>query len=132
VDALNAHAESAQAPVRITHFASWLCINLPHDLPLASLFFAHMRAKGVHIWEGRPAFLTLAHSDADLERVTRAFCETLGEMQAAGFLPAAEEQPPVPGARKGRDAAGRSAWFIPDPQRAGKYLQVRETVHGRG
>jgi glutamate-1-semialdehyde aminotransferase len=128
VDALNAHAEKVRAPVRITHFASWLCVNLPHDLPLANLFFAYMRAKGIHILEGRPVFLTLAHTEADLERVANAFRETLAEMQAADFLPGGEEQPPVPGARRGRDASGRSAWFVPDPVRAGKYLQVREAV----
>jgi len=126
VDALNAHAEKVRAPLRIAHFASWLTVSLPHDLPLASLFFAWMRLKGVHILEGRPVFLTTAHTEADLERVASAFRETLAEMQAAGFLPGGEEQPPVPGARKGRDASGKTAWFIPDPARAGKYLQVAE------
>ncbi|HET6493420.1 MAG TPA: aminotransferase class III-fold pyridoxal phosphate-dependent enzyme, partial [Burkholderiales bacterium] len=128
VETLNAHASRVRAPVRVTHFGSWFCINFPHDLPLASLFFAFMRAKGMHIWEGRPGFLTLAHTDADLERAVTAFKQSLAEMQEADFLPGGEEQPPVPGARKGRDASGRKAWFLPDPERAGKYLQVREEV----
>jgi acyl transferase domain-containing protein len=34
------------------------------------------------------------------------------------------QAPPVPGARLGRDAAGNEAWFVPDPNRPGKYLQV--------
>ena len=128
---MNAYAESLRAPVRITHFGSWFCFNFPHDLPLASLFFAYMRAKGMHIWEGRPCFLTLAHSDSDLERVITAFKETLSEMQAADFLPGGEEQPPMPGARKGRDPSGKEMWFVPDPQRNGKYLQINEeaTAH---
>jgi glutamate-1-semialdehyde aminotransferase len=128
VETLNAHASRVRAPLRVTHFGSWFCINFPHDLPLASLFFAFMRAKGMHIWEGRPGFLTLAHTDADLERAVTAFKQSLAEMQEADFLPGGEEQPPVPGARKGRDASGRKAWFLPDPERAGKYLQVREEV----
>jgi acyl transferase domain-containing protein len=33
--------------------------------------------------------------------------------------------PPVPGARLGRDAQGNPGWFVPDPNRPGKYLQVR-------
>jgi acyl transferase domain-containing protein len=131
VEMLNAHAEKVRAPVRVTHFGSCFCFNFPHDLPLASLFFAYMRAKGMHIWEGRPGFLTLAHSDADVERVITAFKETLAEMQAADFLPGAEEQPPVPGARKGRDPSGKKAWFVPDPERPGKYLQVREEASAR-
>jgi glutamate-1-semialdehyde aminotransferase len=140
VEALRARAERRQAPVRITHFASWFCFNVPHDLPAGSLFFAYMRLKGVHIWEGRPGFLTTAHTPADVERVVAAFDETLAEMQAAGFLPAPEvgptapaEAPPVAGARLGRDAAGNAAWFVPDPDRPGKYLQVskvEEVVRG--
>lgn len=128
VETLNAHASRLRAPVRVTHFGSWFCINFPHDLPLASLFFAFMRAKGMHIWEGRPGFLTLAHSDADMERAVTAFKQSLVDMQEADFLPGGEEQPPVPGARKGRDPSGRKAWFVPDPERDGKYLQVREEV----
>ena len=62
-------------------------------------------------------------------------------MQAVGFLP----QPPVtsnghkngtgaaspsrnrlpqPGARLGRDPEGNPAWYVPDLERPGKYLQV--------
>jgi hypothetical protein len=35
-----------------------------------------------------------------------------------------EDRPPQPGAKLGRDRQGNPAWFIPDPDRAGKYLQV--------
>jgi hypothetical protein len=50
-------------------------------------------------------------------------------MQAAEFLPGRAEQPPVPGARKGRTSTGMNAWFVPDPERPGKYLQVAEGTH---
>jgi acyl transferase domain-containing protein len=39
--------------------------------------------------------------------------------------PRSTTTPPVPGARLGRDAQGRPAWFVPDPNRPGKYLQVK-------
>ena len=74
------------------------------------VFFASMREKGVHIWEGRPCFLTLAHSEADLEHVATAFRNTIQEMQSNDFLPGR-----AAGARKGRDASGKEAWFVPDP-----------------
>jgi hypothetical protein len=128
VERLNWLAQEAGAPLRVKHFASWFMFELPRELQFASLFFAFMRAKGVHIWEGRPGFLTLAHSDADLDRIATAFAETLAEMQAATFLPTLKEVAPVHGARKGRDASGKPAWFVPDPDRPGKYLQVRGTV----
>ena len=124
VKRLNDIAEEVQAPVRLRHFASWFMFELPHDAPLATLFFAYMRRHGVHIWEGRPGFLTLAHSDGDLDRVAEAFSRSVEEMQLAGFLPRGGETPPIAGARLGRDAQGNKAWFVPDPDRPGKFLQL--------
>ncbi len=109
------------APVQVNHFSSWFVVSFPHDLPLAPVYFTLMREKGIHTWEGRPCFLTLAHTDADLDRVVAAFRETLAEMQAADFLPKRTDAP-----RKGRDAQGRDAWFVPDPDRPGKFLQVED------
>jgi acyl transferase domain-containing protein len=131
VETMNAHAERVGAPVRLTHFSSWFCFNFPHDVPHASLFYAYMRHKGIHIWEGRAGFITTAHTDEDLDRVVAAFKETIAEMQEADFLPGAAAEPPVPGARLGKDAAGKPAWFVPDPERPGKYLQVGEPVETR-
>jgi glutamate-1-semialdehyde aminotransferase len=119
---LEAHAQSVGAPIRIAHFSSWLYINFPSDVPHAGLFHAMMRDRGVHVWEGRCWFLTTVHTDADLELVFDAFRDTIAEMQAADLLPGAE--PPLAEALRGHDAEGREAWFMPDPTRPGKYLQV--------
>ncbi len=35
-------------------------------------------------------------------------------------------EPPVPGAKLGRDPDGKPAWYVSDPDRPGKYLQVAE------
>jgi glutamate-1-semialdehyde aminotransferase len=125
VKRLNGIAEEAQASVHLRHFASWFMFELPNDAPLATLFFAYMRHHGVHIWEGRPGFLTLAHSDGDLDRVAEAFSRSLEEMQRAGLLQRVGEPPPIAGARLGRDAQGKKAWFVPDPDRPGKFLQIK-------
>ena len=87
-----------------------------------------MRSKGVHIWEGRPGFITTAHTDADLARVVDAFTESLAEMQQAGFLPAARESagPPVPGARRGKRPDGREALV---PARSGPPGQIPRGEH---
>src|SRR5262249_39363306 len=84
---LNKRAADLNAPVRVTNFSSWFCFTFPSDVAHAGLFFALMRDKGIHIWEGRPGFLTTAHSTDDLNRVVEAFTAALAEMQAAGFLP---------------------------------------------
>jgi glutamate-1-semialdehyde aminotransferase len=128
---LDAHARSVGAPVRITHFSSWLNVMFPGDVPYAGLFFAMMRDRGVHVWEGRSLFLTTAHTDADLELVFEAFRGSIAELQAADLLPGSDE-PPVPGARLGHDADGREAWFLPDPDRPGGYLRVAEPVTADG
>lgn len=131
VETLTGVAADLSAPVRITHFSSWFCLNFSPELPFASLFYAYLRAHGIHLWEGRCGFITTAHTDADLERVVDAFRASIVEMQAGNFLPGGEEQPPMAGARKGRDPSGRKAWFVPDPDRPGKYLQVREEASAR-
>ncbi len=87
VDRLKDVVAEVGAPVQINHFSSWFVVSFPHDLPLAPVYYTLMREKGVHTWEGRPCFLTLAHSDADLDHVAAALRETLLQMQAADFLP---------------------------------------------
>jgi hypothetical protein len=88
--------------------------------------------------------LTTAHSEADLAFVMAAFKESIAEMQSAGFLSAPSievtncdrhngaevtnnslrNRPPQPDAKLGRDPEGNPAWYIPDTERPGKYLQV--------
>jgi amino acid adenylation domain-containing protein len=137
---LNQHFESVQAPIRINHFGALFSIAYPHELTWGGLLFYLLREKGVHVWEHRPCFLTLAHSNEDIEFVIQAFKNSVAEMQAAGFLPKPtsassllkeptggieRNRPPQADARLGRDPQGNPAWFIPDPERAGKYLQVQ-------
>jgi len=129
---LKQHFEQVQAPIKIAHFSSFFYVTYPHDIPYGGLLFHLLREKGVHIWEHRPCFFTLAHSDADIAFVTEAFKQSVAEMQMAGFLPqpvgathqTSRNRPPQPGARLGRDPEGNPAWYVPDPERPGKYLQV--------
>ena len=139
------HLERVQAPIQINHFSSFFYVTYPHELPYAGLLFYLLREKGVHIWEYRPCFFTLAHSDSDIELVTQAFKDAVAELQAAGFLPGGNpgpieasdpalalafdrNSPPKLGARLGRDPQGNPAWYLPDPDRAGRYLQVEGVV----
>jgi glutamate-1-semialdehyde aminotransferase len=137
VESLHNAARELGAPLQIAHFSSWFCLRLPPELPLASLFYAALRMRGIHAWEGRPCFLTTAHSDDDLQQIVQAVRDALAEMQQAGFLPAGPagpaakparpagtDVPAVAGARRGRGPDGREAWFVPDPARPGKYLQI--------
>ena len=74
-------------PSRIYHFASWFYFTFPNDVRLGTLLYYAMRAKGIHIQEGYPCFLTTAHTAADIETIERVFRETVIEMQEATALP---------------------------------------------
>lgn len=140
---LEQHAKAVNAPVDIRSFSSWFFIDVDARLPCRGLLEARLRAGGVHVIEGEPCFLTTAHSDADLAQVSKVFQEALAEMHAAGFFPDAAQAvaqekpakartpagatmgaPPAPGARLGRRPDGQPGWFVPDPDRPGRYREL--------
>jgi glutamate-1-semialdehyde aminotransferase len=141
---LNQYFAQVGAPIKIAHFSSFFYIKYPSEVPYGSLLYYLLREKGIHIWEYRPCFFSLAHTDEDINRVTQAFKESVAEMQMAGFLPSFasassngsinptsygkssvdRNSPPQPGAKLGKDPTGNPAWYVPDPDRPGKYLQV--------
>lgn len=134
---LNAIFAQAGAPYQVNNFGSLFKITYDHELPFGELLFYWLRSKGVHLWDHRPCFLTLAHTDADIEFIISVVKQSVAEMQANGFLagaakgemlvdsPAAgSNQAPVEGAMLGRDPQGNPAWFVQDPNRPGKFLQV--------
>lgn len=137
VAAMQDVARELRAPVTMEHFGSIMHLKAtdPRD-PLNTFLWHFLRDEGVHLLEGFPTYLTLAHSDDDLAAVVAAFRRACQRMFAAGFwaspaaapgiAPAAERfaTPPVPGARLGRAADGSAAWFIEDPASPGRYVQV--------
>jgi len=86
VEQINSFFQLRQASFHLESFSSIFYFSVPADEPLGSLFYYHLRLKGVHVLEGFPCFLTTAHSQADLEQIILAFQETVVEMQADGVL----------------------------------------------
>lgn len=132
-DELNAFCREVGAPVEIRYFASLWRTTFLEDHPWQDLLFAMMRTRGVHILDNFPCYGTTALTDEDIAIIKRAFKESIVELQDATFLPrkkqaavpeASQSKPPVPGARLGRDEAGNPAWFVPHPDKQGKYLKV--------
>ena len=141
-DALNAVVDRWQLPFHIVHYGSLWKIKFNQEIPYGELLFTLMREKGIHIWDGFPCFMTEAHTDAEMDTVIRVFTDSVDELIDAGFFVAkatekpepqvvgltiAADRPPVPGARLGRDRVGNPAWFTPNPDQPGKYLQVELT-----
>jgi amino acid adenylation domain-containing protein len=97
-------------PLRALNCGSMFHFVFEDEQPLGNLLFYFLREQGVHIWEGRPCFLSAAHAEADIDHLVRAFRESVKEMQSGGFLPgksavpvnpaAAESVPQVAGAHR--------------------------------
>ncbi len=84
---LNALLAANEVPTQIETFASFFYFSFPTDYRFSSLFYYHLRTKGIHLLEGFPCFLTTEHDDQDLDRIYRAFAETIAEMQQGELLP---------------------------------------------
>ncbi|MGA3025704.1 MAG: amino acid adenylation domain-containing protein [Bryobacteraceae bacterium] len=85
---LNSLFEEGAVPTRIQNFRSIFYFGFPADQRFAGLLYYHLLEKGVNLREGFPCFLTTAHTEEDLERIVRAFRDSIAEMQEGGFLPA--------------------------------------------
>ncbi len=123
--------EASQAPVKVKNFGSLFKITVTDPSPFGALFFHALRLHGVHVWDGRPCFLTTAHGDEEIQTLHQAFERALADTQRLGVFPWAEgagrshaSTPPSPGARLGKDPDGTPAWYAPDPARPGKYVRV--------
>jgi iturin family lipopeptide synthetase A len=83
---LNGFFEAEGADVRATHFTSMMYFQFCEGFRHPGLLFFHLREKGLHIWEGRPWFLSTAHTEEDIQFILQAFRDTITELKAAGFL----------------------------------------------
>ncbi len=136
VHELNTFCQKENVPIHLPNFGSLFLIKYAPDLTYGELLFYKLRNKGIHAWDHRPCFLTLAHTDEDIKFIIETFKQSVLELKEAGFAgqQSADEQkqeenynssiPPVPGARLGRAPDGSAAWYVPDPDRKGKYLKV--------
>ncbi|MBC6112097.1 polyketide synthase [Pedobacter fastidiosus] len=136
---INEEFEKRQLPIFVANYGSLWKIKYQEEIPYSELLFVLLREKGIHILDGFPCFITEATSYQDIEKVVESFRESLNEMTEAGFFPEinqinksfdpasvvlSADNPPVKGAKLGKDKEGNPAWFIADPHKEGKYLQV--------
>lgn len=136
-DTLNIAFIKQQLPMLIAQFGSLWKLKFSEDVPYGELLFTLMREKGIHIWDGFPCFMTEAHTEDDIQQIISTFLDSVKELVKAQFLQPKgplisdllqvynqENQPPIPGARLGRDQQGNPGWFVTDPDRPGKYQQL--------
>ena len=107
VNTLNAWFAAEAVPIHMVHFGSLFRFVFTSNL---DLFFYHLLDKGVFIWEGRNCFLSVAHTDDDVDDLIRAIQESIAELRAGGILPEAPPQAvqspsPLVGEGLGREAS---------------------------
>lgn len=82
---LNGLFEENEIGIFVAHFSSQMYFRITDDNPLLGLLFYHARAKGLYMLEGFPSYLTLAHTDADVDRIIEIFTDSVKELQAGGI-----------------------------------------------
>ncbi|MDD5034785.1 MAG: amino acid adenylation domain-containing protein, partial [Methylococcaceae bacterium] len=138
---LNAYFQSEGVTIEVSHFGSmfrfaWAgntsYVYQPLDM---DLFFFHLIDKGIYVWEGRTCFLSTAHTEEDLERVTAAVVASVDELRSAGFL--LEQSPNPPSRPSSAPAQAGTAIRTPSPARiplsaAQKQLWAVSMIDERG
>ena len=84
---LNALFEAGRVPMRVNWFRSMMYLAAEPEFKFASLLYFHLRLRGLHIWEGRPFFLSTAHTDEEIDFIVGAFQESLAALHDGGFIP---------------------------------------------
>ncbi|MBS1583426.1 MAG: amino acid adenylation domain-containing protein [Bacteroidetes bacterium] len=149
VTRVNGLFDQYRLPYRWVNFGSAFKTKYDESVNYTELFFLLMRYHGVHVLDF-PHFITTAHTAADIGSIIAAVEKTCIELRASGFMPertypietvnrvlngqvrkleervVRASEPPVPGARLGRTPKGEPAWFLPDPQRTGRYMMITE------
>lgn len=86
---LNRFFESRALPLHVDTFGSLFRVMAPFQVGRSvdmDLLFYHLAYRGVYVWEGRTCFLSTAHTDADIDRISEGIQESIAELQAAGYF----------------------------------------------
>ena len=81
---LNAYFTSVNVPIQIVNFGSLFRFAFTGNI---DLLFYHLLCKGIYIWEGRNCFLSVAHTDEDINNFIQAVKDSVEELHFGGFFP---------------------------------------------
>ena len=138
-DSLDNFFKDKNLPFYIAHFGSMWKLKSHQELPYTDLLFILLREKGIHIYDGFPCYLTTKITEVDVDSIISAFQESIDELMHVGFFggslkstdnkqKSTYNEPPVPGAKLGKDPMGNPAWFKKDENNPGKFIKVLTTI----
>ncbi|MFC9846629.1 MupA/Atu3671 family FMN-dependent luciferase-like monooxygenase [Streptomyces sp. NPDC060223] len=96
---LNAFFGAEEFPLELRHFGSMFRFTARADM---ELLYQHLLLRGIYVWEWRSFYLSTAHTDNDIERVSDAVKDSLRALRQGGFLPAPRPRAPKPKPRSAR------------------------------
>ncbi len=91
----------AGSPFSAQHFVSNWVVQIAPEFKYSGLLFALLRHRGLHIWEGRPCFVSTTHTAEQRAHIVDAFRESVAELEEAGFFERSASAPKaitIPGA----------------------------------
>lgn len=90
---INRSYRQMNIPIHISYFGSVILPRFNGSADFESIFYQHLRYNGLHIWEGRPGFMTVTHGEYELQFIIDNFVTAAEQMRDAGFFPAALDPP---------------------------------------
>ncbi|WP_274567746.1 MupA/Atu3671 family FMN-dependent luciferase-like monooxygenase [Streptomyces spiramyceticus] len=80
-DDLNHFFSEEEFPLELAHFGSMFRFTHRADM---ELLYHHLMLRGIHVWEWRSFYLSTAHTDSDIQRITDAVKDSLRELRRQG------------------------------------------------
>jgi hypothetical protein len=90
VDEINLFNHQVGIPLEIVNFGSLMKPKWKSEVKEGDLLFTMLRFNGVHVYDGFPWFVNLAHTDQDLKDVIAAWKKSVATLQLHGLLPGLE------------------------------------------
>ncbi|HEU4669269.1 MAG TPA: amino acid adenylation domain-containing protein [Dyella sp.] len=86
IDRLNAVFAARRAPVTAVGYSSLWKLVVDDGQPCASLLYYRLRHAGLHLFEQFNCFLSVAHGEAEVERIVAAVTESVDDLLEGGVL----------------------------------------------
>ncbi|WUR81933.1 aminotransferase class III-fold pyridoxal phosphate-dependent enzyme [Streptomyces phaeochromogenes] len=91
-EGLNEFFRDEEFPLELSHFGSMFRFRHRADM---ELLYQHLLLRGIHVWEWRSFYLSTAHTDTDVERVSDAVKDSLRALREGGFFPTSPRPRPL-------------------------------------
>ncbi|MFD3307834.1 MupA/Atu3671 family FMN-dependent luciferase-like monooxygenase [Streptomyces sp. NPDC058694] len=136
-EGLNEFFRAEEFPLELSHFGSMFRFTHRADM---ELLYQHLLLRGIYVWEWRSFYLSTAHTDADVERVSDAVKDSLRALREGGFFPTTRPSPspdlgahsqPRPKATRPRPAADFGLYFFGDYPDAEPVADKERDADGR-